>query len=76
MPRAKIEVILISDAYRAASPASPIPSLVYRGRYPRALSSLVIPTWVIERLTVLPVESVDSNHHISSKMKKPGRRDD
>ena len=40
--RAKIELIPISDADRAESPASPI-------------SSLVIPTWVTERLTVLPV---------------------
>ena len=51
LPRAKIEVIPISDADRAASPASPI-SLVYRSRYPRAISALVIPTWVIERRTV------------------------
>ena len=50
MPRAKIELIPISDADCAA--ASPISSLVYRSRYPRAISSLVIPTWVIERRTV------------------------
>jgi hypothetical protein len=50
-PRAKIEVSSTSDANRAASPASPISSLVYRSRYPRAISSLVIPTWVTERQT-------------------------
>jgi hypothetical protein len=55
LPRAKIELVSISDADHAASPASPISSLVYRSRYPRAISSLVIPTWVIERQTVLPV---------------------
>ena len=49
MPRAKIEVSSISDADRAASPASPISSLVYRSRYPLAISSVVIPTWVTER---------------------------
>ena len=42
MPRAKIELLSISDADRAESPAS-------------AISSLVIPTWVIERQNVLPV---------------------
>jgi hypothetical protein len=55
MPRDKIEVIPISDTDLAESPASPISSLVYRSRCPRAISSLVIPTWVIERLNVLPV---------------------
>ena len=43
MPRAKIELLSISDADRAASPASPISSLVYRSRYPHAISSLVRP---------------------------------
>ena len=51
LPRAEIEVSSISDTDRAASPASPISSLVYRSRYPRAISSLVIPTWVTERRT-------------------------
>ena len=46
LPRAKIEISYISDADRAASPASPISSLVYRSRYPSAISSLVIPTRV------------------------------
>ena len=55
LPWAKIEVIPISAADHTASPASPISSLVYRSRYPRAISSLVIPTWVIERRNVLPV---------------------
>ena len=54
-PRVNIELIPISDTDRAASPTSPISSLVYRSSYPRAISLLVIPTWVIERLTVLPV---------------------
>ena len=45
----------ICDADRAASPASPISSLVYRSRYPRAISSLVIPTWVTERQTRLVI---------------------
>ena len=49
MPKAKIEVSSISDADRAASPASPMSSLVYKSRYPRAISSLVIPTLVTER---------------------------
>ena len=39
LPRAKIEVSSISDADRAASPASPI-------------SSLVIPTWVTKTTEV------------------------
>uniref|UniRef100_A0A8C7UHR5 Receptor-type tyrosine-protein phosphatase epsilon n=1 Tax=Oncorhynchus mykiss TaxID=8022 RepID=A0A8C7UHR5_ONCMY len=41
LPRAKIDC--------AASPVFPLSSLVYRSRYPRAISSLVIPTWGIER---------------------------
>ena len=53
LPKAKIEVSSICDADRAASPASPISSVVYRSRYPHAISSLVIPTWVIERQTVI-----------------------
>ena len=44
--RAKIDLLSMSDADRAARPASPISSLVYRSRYPSAISSLVIPTWV------------------------------
>jgi hypothetical protein len=55
LPRAKIEVLSISDADHAASPASSISSLVIKSRYPLAISSLVIPTWVTERQTVLPV---------------------
>ena len=51
LPRAKIEVSSICLAFRAASPASPISSLDYRSRYPRAITSLVIPTWVTERRT-------------------------
>jgi hypothetical protein len=51
MSRDKIEVSSICDADCAATPASPISSLVYRSRYPRAISSLVIPTWVTERRT-------------------------
>ena len=51
LPRAKIEMRSISDADRTASPASPISSLVYRSRYPRAIFSLVILTWVTERRT-------------------------
>ena len=42
LPMDKIEVSSISDADRAESPASPI-------------SSLVIPTWLIERRTVVVV---------------------
>jgi hypothetical protein len=57
-PRAKIEVIPISDADCAETSNSPISSLVYRSRYPRAISSLVIPKWVIERQTLLPVVMV------------------
>jgi hypothetical protein len=49
MPGAKIEVSSICDDERGASSASPISLLVYRRRYPRAISSLVIPTWLIER---------------------------
>ena len=50
-PTAKLEVSSICNADRAASPASPISSLVYWSRYPRAFSSLVISTWVTERWT-------------------------
>ena len=58
MPRDKIGLLSIADSDRTASPASPISSLVYRSRYPRAIASLVIPTWVIDWRTVLPVSVV------------------
>ena len=54
LPRAKIDAEIFrsnSDADRTASPASPISSLVYRSRYPHAISSLVVPTWVTDRQT-------------------------
>ena len=51
LARAKIEISSISDADCAASPASPISTLVYRSRCPCAISSLVIHTWVTERRT-------------------------
>ena len=73
MPKAEIEVNSISDAGRAASPASPI-SLVYRSRYPRAISSLVVPTWVTERRTrsvaVMHLIYEVANRNIKSREEK------
>ena len=62
LPGAKIDVASICGAECAASPASPLSSLVYRSRYPKTKDEL--------RSVVVMVILLDANRHVKSKEEK------